>query len=151
VLANFVARALKGEQITIHGDGRQWRSLVAVEDLALGNVAALQSVAKNQTYNLDGPERVEIRRIADNVRQFFPDVEIQYADGRPGDLPPKIVSSRKAFAHLGWKPQIDFEEGAGRYVRWVEENAVSGQPPRRGIGATPDGAPMASHQIWARS
>jgi UDP-glucose 4-epimerase len=151
VLANFVARALKGEPITIQGDGRQWRSLVAVEDLALGNVAALQSVATNQTYNLDGPERVDIRRIAENVRQFFPDVEIQYADGRPGDLPPKIVSSRKAFAHLGWKPQIDFEEGAGRYVRWVEENAVSGRPPRRVIGATPDGPPMASHQIWARS
>jgi len=151
VLANFVARALKGQPITIQGDGRQWRSLVAVEDLALGNVAALQSVAKNQTYNLDGLERVEIRRIAEIVRHFFPDVEIQYADERPGDLPPKLVSSRKALAHLGWKPQIDFEEGAGRYIRWVEENAAPGGPPRKIIGATPDGAPMASRQIWARS
>jgi UDP-glucose 4-epimerase len=123
VLANFVSKAIKGEPITIHGDGRQWRSLVAVEDLAVGNVAALQNAAKNETYNLDGPERVEIRRIAATVRQFFPKVQIQYVEGRQGDLPPKVVSSQKAFAHLGWMPQISFEEGAERYVKWVQVRA----------------------------
>src|SRR5262249_30441605 len=61
VLASFVALAMQGQPIVIHGDGTQWRSLVAVEDLALGNVAALQEAAKNQTYNLEGPERIEVR------------------------------------------------------------------------------------------
>jgi UDP-glucose 4-epimerase len=147
VLAAFVSRSLQGQPITIQGDGRQWRSLVAVEDLALGNVAALQNVAKNQTYNLDGPERVEVRRIAQKVRQFFPEVEIKHAEGRPGDLPPKIVSSQKAFGHLGWKPQIAFEEGAERYIKWATENMVARRPSRS------DGAPLggelaASHQAW---
>jgi UDP-glucose 4-epimerase len=143
VLANFVSKALKGEPITIQGDGRQWRSLVAVEDLAIGNVAALQSAAKNQTYNLDGPERVEIRHVAEKVRQFFPEVEIQYADGRRGDLPPKVVSSQKAFAHLGWKPQIGFEEGAERYVKWVQKSTMSERLSRAGA-ALPAGA-IVSH------
>jgi len=143
VLANFVSKALKGEPITIQGDGRQWRSLVAVEDLAIGNVVALQSAAKNQTYNLDGPERVEIRRVAEKVRQFFPEVEIQYADGRRGDLPPKVVSSQKAFAHLGWKPQIGFEEGAERYVKWVQKSTMSERLSRAGA-ALPGGA-IVSH------
>ena len=145
VLASFVARALQGQPITIQGDGRQWRSLVSVEDLALGNVAALQNVAKNQTYNLDGPERVEVRRIAQKVRQFFPEVEIKHADGRPGDLPPKVVSSRKALAHLGWKPQITFEEGAELYIRWAEENTGSHRPGRPS-SAPPSGELTASHQ-----
>jgi len=143
VLANFVSKALKGEPITIQGDGRQWRSLVAVEDLAIGNVAALQSAAKNETYNLDGPERVEIRRVAEKVRQFFPELEIQYADGRRGDLPPKVVSSQKAFAHLGWKPQIGFEEGAERYVKWVQKSTMSERLSRAGA-ALPGGA-IVSH------
>jgi UDP-glucose 4-epimerase len=142
VLANFVSNALKGQPITIQGDGRQWRSLVAVEDLAVGNVAALQNAAKNQTYNLDGPDRVEIRRVAEKVRQFFPEVEIQHTDGRRGDLPPKVVSSQKAFAHLGWKPQIGFEEGAERYVKWVQESTLSERLSR--AGAMPGGA-IASH------
>jgi len=143
VLANFVSKALKGEPITIQGDGRQWRSLVAVEDLAIGNVVALQSAAKNQTYNLDGPERVEIRRVAEKVRQFFPELEIQYADGRRGDVPPKVVSSQKAFAHLGWKPQIGFEEGAERYVKWVQKSTMSERLSRAGA-ALPGGA-IVSH------
>jgi len=141
VLANFVSNALRGQPITIQGDGRQWRSLIAVEDLAVGNVAALQNAAKNQTYNLDGPERVEIRRVAEKVRQFFPEVEIQYTDGRRGDLPPKVVSSQKAFAHLGWKPQIGFEEGAERYVKWVQETTLSERLSRAGA-AMPGGAIM---------
>jgi len=141
VLANFVSNALKGQPITIQGDGRQWRSLVAVEDLAVGNVAALQNAAKNQTYNLDGPDRVEIRRVAEKVRQFFPEVEIQHTEGRRGDLPPKVVSSQKAFAHLGWKPQIGFEEGAERYVKWVQETTLSERLSRAGA-AMPGGAIM---------
>jgi UDP-glucose 4-epimerase len=132
VLATFVSLARQGKPIVIHGDGTQWRSLVAVEDLALGNVAALHDAARNQTYNLDGPERIEVRRVAQKVRQFFPDVEIQYADRRPGDLPPKIVSSQKAFAQLGWKPQIAFDEGAERYIKWMEQNAPFGGVGRLG-------------------
>ncbi len=126
VLASFVSRALRSQPIVIQGDGTQWRSLVAVEDVALGNVAALRPGARNQTYNLDGLERVEVRRIAEKVREFFPEVEIQYTNGRPGDLKPKVVSSRKAFAHLGWRPQINFEEGAERYIKWAQESTLSG-------------------------
>ena len=131
VLASFVALAMQGRPIVIQGDGTQWRSLVAVEDLALGNVAALQEAARNQTYNLDGPERIEVRRVAEKVRQFFPDVQIQHTEKRPGDLRPKVVSSRKALAELGWKPEITFEEGAERYINWVEQSALPWARTRR--------------------
>ena len=150
VLARFVALALRGEPIAIQGDGLQWRSLVAVEDLALGNVAALQDAAKNQTYNLDGAERVEVRRIADKVRQFFPDVEMRYTDARPGDLKPKVVSSRKALAHLGWKPQMGFDEGAERYIDWVQQSAAFGRHPSRTIASTVRRPPVDGHPAWTR-
>lgn len=132
VLASFVSRALQGQPIVIHGDGKQWRSLVAVEDLALGNVAALQEPARNQTYNLDGAERIEIRRVAEKVREFFPELEIRYEDRRAGDLPPKVVSSQKALTQLGWKPEIDFDDGAERYIRWMQRHAARGRGRRTG-------------------
>jgi len=134
-LATFVTLALQGKPIVIQGDGSQWRSLVAVEDLALGNVAALQDAARNQTYNLDGPERVEVRRVAEKVRQFFPDLEIRHGEARPGDLSPKVVSSEKAFAHLGWKPHIPFDEGAERYIKWMEQSEPFRGPERTGPAA----------------
>jgi UDP-glucose 4-epimerase len=149
VLARFVALALTGQPIVIQGDGRQWRSLVAVEDLARGNVAALQDAAKNQTYNLDGAERIEVGRIAEKVREFFPEVDMRYTDKRPGDLRPKVVSSRKALAHLGWKPEIGFDEGAERYIEWVQQSAAFG-PPRRTSVSTVRRPPMDGYPAWTR-
>jgi nucleoside-diphosphate-sugar epimerase len=67
-----------------------------------------------------------VRRVAEKVRQFFPDVQIQHTEKRPGDLRPKVVSSRKALAELGWKPEITFEEGAERYIKWAEQSAPPG-------------------------
>jgi UDP-glucose 4-epimerase len=149
VLARFVALALAGQPIVIQGDGRQWRSLVAVEDLARGNVAALQDAARNQTYNLDGAERIEVGRIAEKVRQFFPELETRYTDSRPGDLRPKVVSSRKALAHLGWKPQIAFDDGAERYIEWVQQTAALDRP-RPVRVATVRRPPVDGDHAWMR-
>ena len=52
VIPIFVSKALRGEPLTLAGDGMQFRNFVYVEDLAEGNVLALQSAAKNRTYNL---------------------------------------------------------------------------------------------------
>jgi UDP-glucose 4-epimerase len=149
VLARFVALALAGQPLVIQGDGRQWRSLVAVEDLARGNVAALQDAARNQTYNLDGAERIEVGRIAEKVRQFFPDVEARYTDSRPGDLRPKVVSSRKALAHLGWRPQIAFDDGAERYIEWVQQTAAFGRPRPVSVAAVRR-PPVEGDHAWMR-
>jgi UDP-glucose 4-epimerase len=127
VLATFVQRAHDGEPIVVHGDGTQWRSFVHVEDLARGNVAALQDAARNQTYNLDGTERVTIREIVELVRAFFPDLAVRQADARPGDLRPRVVSSRKALVDLGWKPRVSFREGATRYIASLAANGRDGR------------------------
>ena len=76
-------------------------------------------------------------------------MKIEYADQRQGDLRPKVVSSQKAFDHLGWKPQIGFEEGAERYVKWVQENTVT-ERPRKAAAPTPDGAVMARRHAAMR-
>ncbi|MBI2362387.1 MAG: NAD-dependent epimerase/dehydratase family protein [Elusimicrobia bacterium] len=129
VLATFVNRAMRGQPIVIQGDGSAWRSFVYVEDLALGNVAALQDAAKNQTYNLEGSERTSVRQIADKVKASFPDADIRYVDARAGDLAPKVVSNRKALKELGWKPTVSFDEGADSYIRWAKENLQAQKKP----------------------
>ncbi len=118
VLPTFVSRALRGEPITIAGDGQQYRKFVYVEDLALGNLLALKPVAANQTYNLDGREKVTIRQIAETVQRLVGNVEIQYVPARPGDFSGKEVSSEKARIELGWEASTPFEEGVRRYVEW---------------------------------
>jgi UDP-glucose 4-epimerase len=129
VVASFVKKALKGEPLTIAGDGSQYRRFVYVEDLAQGNVASLRSDARNRVYNLDGNERLTILQIAEAVRRVVGMVDLQFVPTRKGDIAGKQVSSRRAAEELRWAPATRFEEGLNRYVDWLkQEAAVEGEP-----------------------
>lgn len=121
VIPIFVNKALRGESLTLAGDGLQFRKFVYVEDLAEGNVLGLKETARNQTYNLDGNEKVTIRQIAETIGRILGDVKIEYVPERPGDFGGKEVSSKKALEELGWQPRTSFEEGVRRYIDWFKQ------------------------------
>jgi len=120
VIPIFVKKALNGEPLTIAGDGSQFRKFIYVEDLAEGNVLALQSIAKNKVYNLDGKERITIKEIAETIQEILGDVNIEYTPARPGDFSGKEVSSELAKNELGWETKTNFEEGLKRYIGWYK-------------------------------
>jgi UDP-glucose 4-epimerase len=122
VIPVFVRKALRGEALTLSGDGSQHRKFVYVEDLAGAHVLALSDAAQNQTYNLDGAEKISILRIAETVlRLTGADRPIEFMPARAGDYAGKDVVSEKAARELGWVPQIDFDEGMKRTVPWLVE------------------------------
>lgn len=116
VIPIFVRKALNGEPLTIAGDGSQFRKFIYVEDLAEGNVLALQSVAKNKVYNLDGSSKVTIKQIAETIRNIIGDVKIEYTSARPEDFSGKEVLSELAKRELGWEAKTNIEEGVRRYI-----------------------------------
>src|SRR5207244_3674361 len=71
VVPAMVERALRGEPLTVAGDGSQGRRFVYVEDLAEGIVAGLRPVAGNRVYNLAGTETTTIPAIAQTVRDLL--------------------------------------------------------------------------------
>jgi len=117
----FVSKALRGEPLTIHGDGSQYRKFVYVEDIARGTVLSLKDIAKNKTYNLEGDEKITVKMVAETIRKLLGDVKINYAEARPGDYAGKEILNKKAKEELGWYPQISFEEGLDRYIRWCKK------------------------------
>ena len=120
VVPVFVRKALRGEALTVSGDGSQHRKFVYVQDLARGHALALSDTAENQTYNLDGNEKITILRIAETVLQLTgSDRPIEFMPARAGDYSGKDVSSAKASRELGWTPEVDFEEGMKRTVPWL--------------------------------
>lgn len=125
VVALFVQKALRGEPLTLAGDGSQFRKFIYVEDLAEGNVQALQSAACNRTYNLDGAEKITIRQIAETVNRLLGPVEIIHTPPRPGDFGGKEVSSERAKRELGWAPKVSFEEGVRRYIEWLKKSGTT--------------------------
>ena len=120
VIALFVRKALNGESLTIMGDGSSYRNFVYVEDLAAGNVAALNEAAIDQTYNLEGSRAITIKEIAETVQKLVGQVDIEYREARPGDYSGAIVSTAKAKRELGWETKVGFEEGIRQYIEWYK-------------------------------
>src|SRR4051794_20788441 len=129
VLAAFVGKALRGEPLTVAGDGSQGRRFVYVEDLADGVERALAPEAANRIYNLAGSETTTILQIAETVRSLVGETEIVHTEARAGDFGGKEVSSERALEDLGWQPVTPFAEGARRYVVWRRE--LDARPRRR--------------------
>lgn len=118
VVSIFVKRSLQNQPLFIQNSGRQSRRFIYVEDLAKGNVAALKSIAENQTYTLEGAQSIMVREVAEIVKKLTGDSKIGYNDKNLHVFKGRRVSSQKNIKELGWKPEVDFEEGVRRYIEW---------------------------------
>ncbi len=142
VIPAFVGKAMRGEPLTLAGDGGQSRRFVYVEDLADGVALGLSDIATNRVYNLASNENVTIKQIAERVQELIGGVEIVYTPARPGDFGGKIVSSARAEDELGWTARTPFSEGVRRYVAWRrEQEALSAS--REAADVIPAGEPDA--------
>ncbi|MBV9607050.1 MAG: NAD-dependent epimerase/dehydratase family protein [Solirubrobacterales bacterium] len=142
VIPAFVNKALRGEPLTLAGDGGQSRRFVYVEDLAEGVASGLADVARNRVYNLASDENVTIKQIALRVQELLGDVEIVYTPARPGDFGGKVVLSARAEQELGWTARTPFSEGVKRYVDWRQEQAARDSE-RAAAAVIPAGEPDA--------
>jgi UDP-glucose 4-epimerase len=143
VIPIFVSKALKGEPLTIAGDGLQTRRFVYVEDLAEGIVAGLQKGVEDRVYNLAGDETVTIRELADVVSDLIDDTEIVHTPGRNGDFGGAVISNERAAEELGWRATTPLCEGVRRYLAWLApERAPAPEPePAPVLAAPPEPEP----------
>lgn len=120
----FVRRAMRNQPITIYGDGNQGRCFVYVEDLADGNVAALQQKGKNQVFNLAGRDFITINQIVDELRMIFGKMEATHDLKRSQDFKGVKVNISKAKELLGWEPAHSFREGLEKYIEYLKHSEV---------------------------
>jgi UDP-glucose 4-epimerase len=119
VIPKFVGMALRGEPLTIQGDGSQYRNYVYVEDLAEAHVLTLRPEAANQTFNLEGREKISIRAMVESIGEALGrPVDVTYTPARTGDYGGREISADKAERVLGWRAGVPFTEGLRRYVDW---------------------------------
>lgn len=119
-IAIFVRKAMNKEPITIFGDGNQGRCFIHVEDLAAGNVAALQPSARNQVFNLAGVEFVTINKIVEILQEDFKKLKVEHTPPRPHDFKGTIINIEKARQLLNWKPKIKFREGLRKFITYTK-------------------------------
>jgi len=114
----FITQALRGEPITVHGDGSQTRSIGFISDLVEGVWRLLHS-DEVEPVNVGNPEEVSVLELAKMVIRISGSAsDIRFVD-RPVDDPtfrrPDITKARSV---LGWEPKIPLEEALERTVEW---------------------------------
>jgi UDP-glucose 4-epimerase len=145
VIPIFVSKALKGEPLTIAGDGLQTRRFVYVEDLAEGIVAGLAKGEEGRVYNLAGDETVTIRELADVVSDLIDDTEVVHTPGRNGDFGGAVISNERAAEELGWRASTPLREGVRRYLAWLAPERAPEPAPV--AAATPEPQPAAAAPV----
>jgi len=137
VLRNWLERAKAGEPIVIYGDGSASRRFLYIEDLAEAHVLAVQDVAANQTYNLEGMRAVSVKELAEVFSHVWGSVEIEYRPEptRIGEFQylRKIISNAKAYVELGWEPKTDLIDGVRRTVDWYRSLKMDAQGKALGV------------------
>lgn len=116
----FIDRAMRGETITIQGDGSQGRQFTHASDIARAFALAAMSDVSGQAFNVVAPEMTSIRRLAEGVVSRFP-TELTFGPPRPGDVPPALVSPDRAKAVLGWEATMPFDRGLEELIRGLDE------------------------------
>jgi UDP-glucose 4-epimerase len=128
VLGIFLGNVLRGEPITIFGDGEQTRDFVYISDVVEAWAGALQNpAAYGQIFNL-GSGRLSINQLADLVLAAFDRTrstyKVVYKPARPGEQRHAEADTMKARTVLGWKPRVTFDQGMVNTVRWAARESV---------------------------
>ena len=122
----MIANAMENRPLPVYGDGLQVRDWLYVEDHCRGIRAALEHGRDGEIYNIGGNRSLPNMEVVKQVLALTgrPESLIEHVTDRAGHDRRYALSSEKLTGATGWKPQMDFETGLDRTIRWYRENAA---------------------------
>ena len=125
LVPTLISQALRGEALTVFGDGLQTRSLCYISDQVEGLYRLILS-KENEPVNIGNPDEMTVNEITEMIRDIVgADVSIVHQP-LPEDDPkvrrPDVTKARKA---LGWEPRVSIEDGLKKTVDWFRQTTQS--------------------------
>lgn len=132
VLPIFLEQFLKGQPVTIHGDGKQTRSFAYVEDVVEGIVqSSLSQAGENQIFNIGNSRETSIAELAELVKKvgnfkspivYVPHKEVFGASYE--DIPRRIPNVSKIKRLIGWEDKTPLEEGLKKTIEYYKKRTL---------------------------
>src|SRR5918994_1754126 len=134
VVSNFIVQALRGQDLTIFGEGQQTRSFCYVDDLVDGLMRLMAAEGRHEPVNLGNPVEFTIRQLAEEVaRSTGREVRLvqrPLPQDDPTQRKPDITRARE---WLGWEPQVPLADGLVNTVAHFRERLRLDRPTRRPV------------------
>ncbi len=122
VVTNFISQAIKGEDITIYGNGNQTRSFCFIDDTVLGIIKAMESDS-SEVFNIGNPNEITILQLAEKVISLTNSKSaikfVKLSEDDPMQRKPDITKANKK---LNWFPEVSLEDGLLKTIEWVENS-----------------------------
>ncbi|MFC7051188.1 SDR family NAD(P)-dependent oxidoreductase [Hansschlegelia quercus] len=133
-VAHFLIRALKGETISIFGDGRQVRDVLFVGDAVEAYLSAWRNIeaVSGQAFNLGGgaSNAVSLRRLVAHIEDLIGRrVDLEFHDWRAGDQRYFVADAAKARGALGLAAPVAWREGVAELANWLRSEGAAAPKP----------------------
>jgi UDP-glucuronate decarboxylase len=122
VVSNFVVQALRGDPLTLYGDGSQTRSFCYVDDLVDGLIRLMNADALHEPVNLGNPGEFSIHQLAETIVELCGGkLSIEYKPLPQDDPTQRRPDISRAERLLGWRPAVALREGLERTIPYFAE------------------------------
>ena len=119
--AIFIDRVLRGEPITVFGDGEQTRGNTYVADCVEAPVRAATRGRAGEVYNVGGGESRSTNWVVATVQRIVGrTVPVTHGPPRPGEQREALADTTKARAAFGWAPEMTLEDGLRAQIEWQQ-------------------------------
>ena len=129
VLAIFISRMLRGEPVTIHGDGEQSRDFTYIDNVVSANLLSCHAPAAEAAgrfMNVATNHSITLNQTFETLKELTGySGTAKYGPDRSGDVKHSLADISLADRHLGYKPLVNFEEGLKRTVHWYRSSQVA--------------------------
>jgi UDP-glucose 4-epimerase len=120
-VAVFLDRALRGEEITIWGDGSAVRDYVYVKDVAQAFCRAAAHEGPAGVFNIGSGRGQSVSELIAAIETLLKrPIAHRHVEGRSFDVPMNVLDITQAGRVLEWEPRVEFMDALGRTLRWLE-------------------------------
>lgn len=126
-IAVFLGKALRGERITIWGDGLVARDYFYVKDAVNAFLCAIGKETPPDTFNIAGGRAVTLIDIISSIETVTgKKLEVNFTSGRKLDVSVNCLDIRRAEKIIGWRPEVSLHEGIERTWSWLKNRRAAG-------------------------
>jgi UDP-glucose 4-epimerase len=118
----FIRATLRGEPITLYGDGEQTRDFTFVQDAVTATIAAAERGVSGRVYNIGGGSRVSVNQVLELIGRIAGRKPLVTVDAaQKGDMRHTYADTSLARADLGFAPSVGLEQGLAAELTWLSE------------------------------
>jgi UDP-glucose 4-epimerase len=126
VISKFMLRLMRGEPLTIYGDGKQTRDFIFVLDIVDAIAASLEPNVGSDIFQVGTGRETDVLQLVDLLADVVGvEPEIEHLPSQAGEVRRNYVSIKKANEILRWKPQVALSHGLEQTYKWLAANVHS--------------------------